>query len=85
MATATATVAVAPSAQEAPLFKSGVEQIAVAAERGAELVVFPETVVPYYPYFSFIRAPAAIGAAPSDRRKRSSLFTAPPSAQSGCS
>lgn len=38
------------------------EQIAAAAERGAELVVFPETVVPYYPYFSFIRAPAAIGA-----------------------
>jgi nitrilase len=38
------------------------EQISVAAARGAELVVFPETVVPYYPYFSFIRPPAAIGA-----------------------
>jgi nitrilase len=38
------------------------EKIAEAAARGAELVVFPETVVPYYPYFSFIRAPAVIGA-----------------------
>ena len=37
-------------------------KIAEAAARGAELVVFPETVVPYYPYFSFIKAPAVIGA-----------------------
>ena len=36
--------------------------IAEAAQQGAELVVFPETVVPYYPYFSFIKAPALIGA-----------------------
>jgi aliphatic nitrilase len=33
-----------------------------AGGQGAELVVFPETVVPYYPYFSFIKAPAAFGA-----------------------
>ncbi|MFK3737822.1 Nit6803 family nitrilase [Massilia sp. TN1-12] len=33
------------------------EAIADAAARGAELVVFPETFVPYYPYFSFIRPP----------------------------
>jgi aliphatic nitrilase len=38
------------------------EKIAEAATQGAELVVFPETVVPYYPYFSFIKAPAVIGA-----------------------
>jgi len=37
--------------------------IAEAASRGAQLVVFPETVVPYYPYFSFILAPAAMGKA----------------------
>jgi aliphatic nitrilase len=37
------------------------EAIADAARQGAELVVFPETVVPYYPYFSFIKAPAAMG------------------------
>ena len=36
--------------------------IADAAENGAELVVFPETVLPYYPYFSFIKAPAVMGA-----------------------
>jgi nitrilase len=33
------------------------EAIADAAAQGAELVVFPETFVPYYPYFSFIRPP----------------------------
>jgi nitrilase len=39
-----------------------VQRIAEAAHQGAELVVFPETVVPYYPYFSFIKPPAASGA-----------------------
>lgn len=38
------------------------EAIAEAARNGAELIVFPETVIPYYPYFSFIKAPALIGA-----------------------
>jgi nitrilase len=38
------------------------DKIAEAAAQGAQLVVFPETVVPYYPYFSFIKAPALIGA-----------------------
>jgi len=38
------------------------DAIAAAAQKGAELVVFPETVLPYYPYFSFIKAPAAMGA-----------------------
>jgi nitrilase len=36
--------------------------IADAAAQGAELVVFPETFVPYYPYFSFVRPPFAAGA-----------------------
>jgi aliphatic nitrilase len=35
--------------------------VAEAAGRGAELVVFPETCVPYYPYFSFVRPPYASG------------------------
>jgi nitrilase len=34
-----------------------------AAARGAVLAVFPETVVPYYPYFSFILPAAAMGKA----------------------
>jgi len=38
------------------------DAIAEAAKKGAELVVFPETVLPYYPYFSFIKAPAVMGA-----------------------
>ena len=37
-------------------------RIAEAASEGAELVVFPETVIPYYPYFSFIKPPATMGA-----------------------
>jgi nitrilase len=35
--------------------------IRAAAAEGAELLVFPETVVPYYPYFSFVQAPVAMG------------------------
>jgi nitrilase len=35
--------------------------VAHAAAQGAELVVFPETFIPYYPYFSFIRPPFAAG------------------------
>ena len=33
-----------------------------AAARGARLVVFPETFVPYYPYFSFVQPPCRQGA-----------------------
>ena len=33
-----------------------------AAKKGARLVVFPETFVPYYPYFSFVHPPVATGA-----------------------
>ena len=37
--------------------------IGEAAGRGVEVIVFPETVVPYYPYFSFVEAPVAQGPA----------------------
>ena len=36
--------------------------IASAAAGGAAIVVFPETVVPYYPYFSFVTPAATMGA-----------------------
>ncbi|MGG6293952.1 Nit6803 family nitrilase [Leptolyngbya sp. AN02str] len=35
--------------------------IAQAAQAGAQLVVFPETFVPYYPYFSFVQPPVLMG------------------------
>lgn len=35
--------------------------IANAAQAGAQLVVFPETFVPYYPYFSFVQPPVLMG------------------------
>ncbi len=34
---------------------------AEAAEKGAKLVVFPETFVPWYPYFSFVYPPMLTG------------------------
>jgi aliphatic nitrilase len=36
--------------------------VAEAAAAGATLAVFPETVVPYYPYFSFVTPAAQMGA-----------------------
>ncbi|NJN20319.1 MAG: Nit6803 family nitriliase [Leptolyngbya sp. RL_3_1] len=37
--------------------------IAQAAQSGVELLVFPETFVPYYPYFSFVTPPVLMGKA----------------------
>jgi nitrilase len=37
------------------------DAIAAAAKQGAELVVFPETFIPYYPYFSFVQPPVLMG------------------------
>jgi aliphatic nitrilase len=39
------------------------ETIRDAARQGVELIVFPETFVPYYPYFSFVQPPALQGPA----------------------
>jgi nitrilase len=36
--------------------------LAEAADKGARLVVFPETFVPWYPYFSFVHPPVVTGA-----------------------
>ncbi len=37
------------------------ETIAQAAQQGVELIVFPETFIPYYPYFSFVQPPVLMG------------------------
>jgi nitrilase len=37
------------------------QAIASAADQGVELIVFPETFIPYYPYFSFIQPPVLMG------------------------
>lgn len=37
--------------------------IADAAKEGVQLIVFPETFVPYYPYFSFVLPPVLMGQA----------------------
>ena len=36
--------------------------IDAAARDGVRFAVFPETLVPYYPYFSFVHPPATTGA-----------------------
>jgi aliphatic nitrilase len=38
------------------------EAIDCAAAQGVQLAVFPETLLPYYPYFSFVKPPVATGA-----------------------
>ncbi|MCB8875720.1 Nit6803 family nitrilase [Acidisoma silvae] len=35
--------------------------IADAARQGVQFIVFPETLVPYYPYFSFVQPPVLMG------------------------
>ena len=37
------------------------ETMDAAAAQGVQLIVFPETLVPYYPYFSFVKPPAQMG------------------------
>ena len=38
------------------------EAIDSAAAQGVQLIVFPETFLPYYPYFSFVKPPVQMGA-----------------------
>lgn len=37
------------------------QSIAQAAKEGVQIIVFPETFVPYYPYFSFVQPPVLMG------------------------
>ena len=59
----------AAAIQLAPDLNSGartlekiLDALDVAARAGVEIAVFPETVMPYYPYFSFVRPPVQSGA-----------------------
>ena len=59
----------AAAVQITPIFESAegtwhkvCDYITKAAAEGAHVVVFPETFIPYYPYFSFIRPPMLSGA-----------------------
>lgn len=38
------------------------QQILALGRQGVQLATFPETVVPYYPYFSFVESPYKMGA-----------------------
>ncbi len=51
--------------------------IADAADKGAEFIVFPETFVPYYPYFSFVQPPVQQGAAHLELYKEAVVVPSP--------
>ena len=58
-----AAVQIAPDLDQAQNTLARVlEAIDEAAGKGAEIIVFPETFVPWYPYFSFIAPPMTAGA-----------------------
>ena len=57
------------AAQLTPVLEDGegtlakvLETVGRAAQEGARLIVFPETFVPYYPYFSFVQPAVSMGA-----------------------
>jgi aliphatic nitrilase len=57
--------------------------IDAAAARGAALVVFPETCVPYYPYFSFVKPPVQQGAEHLKLYERAVVVPGPVTARIG--
>jgi nitrilase len=54
-----------------------VRRIRDLGRRGVQFAVFPETVVPYYPYFSFIQAPYQMVAGGEHRRLLEQAVTVP--------
>lgn len=48
-----------------------------AADKGAQFIVFPETFVPYYPYFSFVLPPVQQGAAHLELYKEAVVVPSP--------
>jgi Predicted amidohydrolase len=53
-----------------------VQKIAELGRRGVQFATFPEAVVPYYPYFSFLQSPFEIG--PEHLRLIDQAVTIPP-------
>ena len=53
------------------------DAISDAAKDGVQLAVFPETFIPYYPYFSFIDPPVAQGSAHLDLYKEAVTIPGP--------
>lgn len=51
--------------------------IAEAADKGAGIIVFPETFVPYYPYFSFVLPPMQQGAPHLELMKEAVVVPSP--------
>ena len=43
-------------------------QILALGREGVQFATFPETVVPYYPYFSFVQLPSRMGGTPPPAR-----------------
>jgi nitrilase len=54
-----------------------VRQIRELGARGVQFATFPETVVPYYPYFSFVQPPFQNIAGPEQRRLIDQAVTVP--------
>ncbi len=68
MAVAGPRIVRAAAAQLSPVLENAdgtaekvVATVAAAARDGVRFLVFPETFVPYYPYFSFVQPPASMG------------------------
>ena len=57
-----------------------VKQIHRLGEQGVQFATFPETVVPYYPYFSFIQTPVQNIAGPEQRKLLDQAVTVPSAA-----
>lgn len=53
------------------------EAIDEAADKGVQIVVFPETFVPYYPYFSFVQPPVLQGPAHIRLMERAAVVPGP--------
>lgn len=57
-----AAVQIAPDLEDgAATLMRALNALAEAADKGADLVVFPETFLPWYPYFSFVHPPVVTG------------------------